>query len=318
MAKPVISQEKNNNNIVWERTGILFNVLATLGSLFIVLLTYGTLKVTKSTLIEMQNQNKLTQETLNEMQRQSNTMEYQGKLSNATLKEMQTQRIKSYEPELVIEPNVPIQFYARINERTIEIYTFNTETDTNHVGFIKDVPFGFYQRTEPNDCKIPLINIGLGVAKNINLRWSFDTIAFLNFYNDTLKLFDFIKSITTNNNKIYINDTRIDNTKVVTFIKFISSNEQDNSQSFTLPEIYIKLWSLMEFCSVHSVGTDKMKYTFNHYRPPLYLSIDYMDVNNKKYYKKFKIIINKIAPYTMYSGFNLLINNGYLTFLEMK
>lgn len=302
-------------------------------SLSLIWFTYSSLNVmkeqnelTRGTLEEMKKQSSLTDSSLRQMTIQSEAMQKQSQITDLTLKEMQLQRIKAYEPDLVINTTIPFGIYADFGSSAdglidLETYSFNDIADTNHIGKVKS-GLGFWTKDYDvsNDCQIPLTNIGLGNAINVRLRWNFDTLRIIHYYNDSLREnVPGIKNIAVDRKYgININNQHVNSLSDITYFKYVYSTAKNNFQIIKIPEVYLKLWVLGEYSKFIYIES-KIRNCPTCWRdlsPPLYLRVTYSDVNGKDYEKNFKFSIDR-APYTMASGEYFYFENASLTVREV-
>lgn len=228
-------------------------------------------------------------------------------LTRATLIEIQKQRITANQPELVIDTEVPFGLYFRLEFdadtfRGIIIYSYNTKIDSNHF-YLKSVDDWYIKRYNlGNDFKFNLINVGLGVAKNINLTWSFDTVLIQQYYNDTFKIFVGIDKILKRGHKIgfvsFNNIVEIHNWDKNLPIKYILPSVGDNNiKEIKMPEVYTQLWAFIELCKLHYDSEVSSIHWSDDIFPPLLLNMTYEDINGVTYCKTYKIKINKGFTY---------------------
>lgn len=150
---------------------------------------------------------------------------------------------------------------------------------------------------ESNSFVFNLTNIGLGVAKNISLLWSFDTLKVIKIFNDNkpIPYLDSIKFENSNflffdkeNKNNYSEFSHLLDNKINYVLPINNSNETVNCK---LPYLYLKLYSCYEilsnFIQLKSELTKQIKGEF----PPLHLKITYNDIGNNRYAKNYVINI---------------------------
>lgn len=274
-----------------------------------------------------------------------------------TLAEIRQQRIIGNKPELTIIPRVPINILAKIELKEytstgdssihqikkgtkmdifkgITTYTFNDKINTDHIkvndslsrksfNFMRLKDWKFLNYNQLNDFQFSVYNIGNGVAKNVNLQWSFDTIKMEQEFHEKADNSIIYKGMIHSRGQIFI-ATPKDTVKLLSndikdIKAFILSGDKDrNKMEFKIPETYIKLWSLrvaiiyfsnsMMYQSIIMSPTimkdHEGLYPFHNIDenleslwPWLYLKVTYMDINENHYEKKFKIIIDEGLAY---------------------
>ncbi len=258
-------------------------------------------------------------------------------LTYCTLKEIQKQRIQVYLPELIIDNEFAFGMLAKIDYQSyywgdiltnrqkrerenadtvtknpyLIFYTSNNEIDTNHIKVKNIFDWSLTGGIHYNSFSFRLSNIGLGVAKNIKLDWSFDTLKVKKHY-DTIQNIKGVREIVFYSKNVFLRtdkgvDIKLDDkyyNEDITFIKYLISaeNEDKNSIEIKLPIIYLNIWSFLHISNDnyfnYFVNPNFSIEEFEFYRthleefyPPLLLKISYLDINNIEYTKKYKITI---------------------------
>lgn len=196
-----------------------------------------------------------------------------------TLLEMQLERIETYKPYIVLE--------AGTGGST---YTINEGINSEHQYAIFSTNY-----SNPNlsgDVKIPIKNIGVGVAKNLKMTFTIDFKAnserYFQFEN---KYFSFSLEKYKSNNTIEVDNRYMTNNTFLSSPDIHIPDEQVYYQSFILPNnqetLYVKLpidyLSAVRHYIVYSHDIDV---------PPLYLTISYEDVQGIKYSQNFLLSLS--------------------------
>jgi hypothetical protein len=162
-----------------------------------------------------------------------------------------------------------------------------------------------------------LINVGLGIAKNISFSWSFDTINCIKIINSYLKYFKFYESpkcyleaIDIKNNYISLSGVRLNNnvftnikeSTVVTFyheeFKFLLPYSTSSEiQELRLPYVFLKSYSIYKFMK-ERFNPKQDTWGIEHKFPELILTLKYSDMVNEfisqQYRVSFEVLQNII------------------------
>jgi hypothetical protein len=152
-----------------------------------------------------------------------------------------------------------------------------------------------YDDKQPEKFSLPIYNIGLGTAKNIKIKWDFNE----DFLQQTVLLdkdndFFLENSIKQNGDKTLeikggqFNSLIRLNADLIQEIDFILPYKSDNDASAVLqiPYSIDKLFGIyVELCVKHKKLDELLKQNFS-------FDVDFKDVHNKKYTKRFNVKYN--------------------------
>jgi hypothetical protein len=186
-----------------------------------------------------------------------------------TLFELRTQRKQSYIPDLII-PDV--------------VFNYSNEFSN----YIK-----IWKMDNDEELSLKILNIGLGVAKDIHVEWEYDIY-------DTIKNFYLLSSTTkgdihvdtASNRLVYVeNGELLSNTSLSVdnqHINFLLPNNKNNEMhDLHLPNSYITIaTAIYKNAKIGEVFDLK---AFDGMISPLTLSIRYKDVGGNNIIKKFKV-----------------------------
>lgn len=196
-----------------------------------------------------------------------------------TLLEMQTERIQTYKPFIVLE--------TATGGCTFQI---NEDENASH-------QFAVFSRnlsdvSMSGDVKIPIKNIGVGVANNLEMVFSID------FSANSKRYFQFEKEYPAfsledfrGHNEIAVDRRYMESNSFLSSRDLDATNERLHYQSFILPNnqetLYVRLpvdyLSAIQQYIAFSQDIDV---------PPLYLTVKYEDVQGVRYSQKFFIAIS--------------------------
>ena len=230
-----------------------------------------------------------------------------------TLREIRTQRIKTSQPELRLIPQ-PLNIICRIDNLTMDKYepdfdllTYNKELDSSVIEFFhnpithKKTNHWYTLWDQGNQFKMPVYNIGQGMAIDVKVEYELDTIYFLNFFNKYKAL--------NNQDSIFIKDKcfYFTNKNQINFIfefnkpyefPFISMLSQTkDTAKITIPAAYFKLIGIRHtliYCYTSDFSKTKKKYPdldkFGLITdfPPFYVILKYSDINGVNYIRRFE------------------------------
>ncbi|MFW6272846.1 MAG: hypothetical protein ACOC2U_03605 [bacterium] len=203
-----------------------------------------------------------------------------------TVREIKKQREHSYQPDLDI---------ANFN-----VYVYRYDNDEEDEDYNKNLIFLFYSKQKLNDdtkidgyneLVLDVNNIGFGAAKTINWKWDFDFVAVKKLLNLSENEFKLEKEKDELN--IEIPDLRIgwayylveeNETDYINFILPYSIENRENT--FRLPNYFIDLFWLYK-----SKGVVSKTYDSDENFPPLKLTMTYLNIDGKKFEKRFNIYL---------------------------
>lgn len=196
-----------------------------------------------------------------------------------TLLEMQTERIQAYKPFIVLEAGTGGCTFE-LNEEENSQYQFAVFA-TNY----SDLSLS-------GDVKIPIKNIGVGVANKLEMVFTIDFSAnskrFFQF-EDEYRAFNLDRY--KDNNKIVVDRRYMEENSFLNAPDVDVADEQLYYQSFILPNnqetLYVKL-PVDYLAAVRHY----MAYSHEIDVPPLYLTINYEDVQGVRYSQKFYLALS--------------------------
>lgn len=232
-----------------------------------------------------------------------------GLVSVVTLYYLYSQYKASLKPDIIINDANAAMIAERYNTNGYIHYLFENDSIDRRKLILNANTSGSNYIISPvaeyNSFVFNLTNVGLGVAKNIELSWSFDTLEVINVFNDNIPV-PYLDSIRMENSnfiffdkegKNYYNEfTDTLDGKINYILPISSSNEITNSK---LPYLYLRLYScyaiLSHFIKANSPLTKGIKGEFPH----LHLRVSYYDIGNSVYNKHYSIsIINGNGSYS--------------------
>ena len=198
-----------------------------------------------------------------------------------TLLEMVKQRRATYKPDIVV---FPISRFAYIGDSGFPDIWLD-----NRVEKIEDEDL----TSQRSFFQLPIYNLGLGAARDVECKWSFDLEEFIGNVNE-IKNYSPIKfEISIDENNFLFVDfppkiksyTNIASDINIDFI--LPSSIEKEETNILFPSTYIRLVQLYTLCEIsHSIsdGLDFPKFQF----PELELSIKFKDIGGSRHSKKFK------------------------------
>jgi hypothetical protein len=181
------------------------------------------------------------------------------------------------------------------NEGPTYFLTSNISKDSSDLNYpkqINPIPIvPFYHR---NNFQFHLVNVGLGVAKNLSLTWSYDTIGYreiLNHFKPLTKnsyyyhiLKELVRS-TWDTSDHNLDAILPDNDNFLFLLPYSSSKEK---LSCELPNYFLLLCSVNEL-----IGNQIFLENKFHYKPgktpEVFLTITYSDITNNPFKEKYRI-----------------------------
>ncbi|MBI2004454.1 hypothetical protein HYS72_03255 [Candidatus Pacearchaeota archaeon] len=202
-----------------------------------------------------------------------------------TLFEMRNQRKSMYMPELLIKNHA---FKIRKKKDLKFSWEFNIPSSSNFL--------------------LSITNVGFGIAKNINLGYSYDVDKFVRLIRelDTRNLFNLKKEdawIKLEGNKL----KSLINLKCLAYFDNFLKNNED--MKISLPYSYQQLFSIMVFLSLQSSSENFSKYI--NMIPKLKLKINYQDIGERKITKKY-VLNMKMFMFDKSSNENYIMCEGLL------
>ena len=214
-----------------------------------------------------------------------------------TLLEMQTERVQAYKPFIVLGTGT--------GGCTFEIND-GDNSDRQYAIFCSN----YSDETLSGDVAIPIKNIGVGVAKNVQMKFSIDYHANTNSYlwfENHYPAFS-LKEYANRNERI-VDQHYMEQNTFLDACDIDTSDRQLHYQSFILPN---NQETLLLRLPVDYLSAVRHYFSFCHRIdvPPLYLMISYEDVQGVKYTQKFLLSLsmqfvskNESDEYTLYYSF---------------
>jgi|JI10StandDraft_1071094.scaffolds.fasta_scaffold02892_13 hypothetical protein len=144
-----------------------------------------------------------------------------------------------------------------------------------------------------------LTNVGLGVAKNVTLSWSFDSLEVVRLFNDNLPVpyLDSVKlekSVFTffdreGENYYYKNMPPFNDT--VNYILPVNNSKEVISSK--LPNLYLSLYSCYSILKNYNQSNSHLSKEIDGDFPLLHLTVSYFDIANNPYTKHYSIKIEE-------------------------
>lgn len=224
-----------------------------------------------------------------------------GVVSAITLYYLYSQYKTSLKPDIIINDANAAMIVERYNTNGYIHYCFaNDSIDRRQLiykAYTSGSTYIISPAAEYNSFVFNLTNVGLGVAKNIELSWSFDTLAVIKVFNDHMPV-PYLDSIKAENSsfiffdkegKNYYHELIDPRDSKINYIIPINSSAQTASSK--LPYLYLRLYScfaiLSNFIQTNSTLTKEIKGEF----PPLHLRVTYYDISNNIYHRHYLISI---------------------------
>lgn len=202
-----------------------------------------------------------------------------------TLNEIKKQRQSSYRPEVFIETSNFTIHVKKINNKIEDLIWSDAQQKNDQIS---------------SHCyNLHCHNLGLGAAKNVKIKFSFDIQSFIKKIN---ALNDSYNVLNIKNNNIFSTynfiekefeyniaiNRQLDNNKSINFILPVSYSNKINS--FMIPKQYSLLYSFYFYLISY---TDKSKTDFD--IPQLFIELEYQDIYNDNHKKNFAIEFNMIS-----------------------
>lgn len=191
-----------------------------------------------------------------------------------SIREIKKQREASYRPELYLGPkNVWVYF-----------------KETNHSDFILSENKHSDKATNFSDFKLDIYNLGMGAAKAIDFEWDFDRKKILKMFVSVdqrgyCQIEDRDSSVELKIPSLRFNTTimmgGLRNTFDTNFI--LPSNLDLSPTELNTPHLYDLLYVVYNCCLIYNSDLEIQIGDF----PPLVLKVNYLDVENNKFEKKF-------------------------------
>lgn len=204
-----------------------------------------------------------------------------------TLLEMQMERVQAYKPFIVLETGTGGCTFE-INEGSNSQNQFAV-FDTN-----------YSDASLSGDVKIPIKNIGMGVANKLELVFTIDFSANTQRYflfEDKYQAFNL--EDYKDNNEIIVDRRYMETNTFLNAPDIDVSEEQLHYQSFILPDNQETLYVRLPVDYLAAIR-HYMAYSHDIDVPPLYLTVKYEDIQGVKYSQKFYLALS--ARYTINKG----------------
>jgi len=197
----------------------------------------------------------------------------------------------SFKPEIIVNDENMLLLIEKYKNNYVNFYSSNGDLDTTCFFYYKGGNvFLIHPEIRTNSFNFKLVNIGLGVAKNISITWSFDTLVFVKIVNNNKP--PFLQSIALNDKRIivyckpdtnYYWDVPIDN-KFGFLLPYASSKDM---QSCHLPRLYFLAYTLYQTASGYFDTTGYKKFLEDF--PALKMTINYTDIVDRHFTRSYKI-----------------------------
>lgn len=215
----------------------------------------------------------------------------------ATLLEMQMERIQAYKPFIVLETGTGG-------------CTFTINEESNSQNQFAIFATNYSDASLSGDVKIPIKNIGMGVANKLEMVFTIDFFANTQrFFLFEDKYYAFNLEDYKDNNEIIVDRRYMETNTFLNDPEIDISEEQLHYQSFILPNNQETLYVKLPVDYLTAIR-HYMAYSHNIDVPPLYLTIKYEDIQGVKYSQKFYFglsarytINNSTKKYELYYTF---------------
>lgn len=201
-----------------------------------------------------------------------------------TLLEMQMERVQAYKPFIVLETGTGG-------------CTFEINEGSNSQNQFAVFATNYSDASLSGDVKIPIKNIGMGVANKLEMIFTID------FSANTQRFFLFEDEYQSfnlddykDNNEIVVDRRYMETNTFLSAPDIDVSEEQLHYQSFILPNNQETLYVRLPVDYLVAVR-HYMAYSHNIDVPPLYLTVKYEDIQGVKYSQKFYLALS--ARYTI-------------------
>jgi hypothetical protein len=201
-----------------------------------------------------------------------------------TVKQVSKQREFSYRPEIAISKVIFNCGKNSITEGKIPD-TWLKESDSKEV-------YNYF-----NDFSIPLKNVGLGAAKNIEIFWSFaieELVAIINTQTQKLLIpayFEYNgKSLLLKSEGMGESVSMWNNQKIANIDFILPASVEKAATELILPHAYIQLVSALIYFKSKSENLDFLKNV-----PCLQLRIKYSDIGRRQHEVKYNIFTSIVA-----------------------
>ena len=213
-----------------------------------------------------------------------------------TLTHLIKQHKTAIKPEIVINDEEIHFFMKRYSSDTtfgfIDSYTTNKEIDTLILSNYKSSnQWKILPSRNQNSFRFELINIGLGTAKSIKLKWSFDTIRISKIYSN-YKLFNMLDTVIINRNSICLcekHDTicywEFEKYDEINFILTYQNNKA--IIKLPIPVMYLKALLFNKIIEIQSLVQNHKWLEIGF--PHLNLELSYKDISNNLFQKHWEI-----------------------------
>lgn len=239
-----------------------------------------------------------------------------------TLTHLMRQHKTAIKPDIVINDKEINFFMKRYTSDTtfgfINIYTTNKEIDTLILSNYKSSSqWKILPSHNQNSFRFELINIGLGTAKSIKLKWSFDTIRISQIYSN-YKLFNMLDTIIINRNSICLCEKH----DTICYFEFEKYDEinfilpyQNNKSIIELPipVMYLKALLFNKIIEIQS-SVQNNKWLETEF-PQLNLELSYKDISNNLFQKHWEVTFKRKSFVGNSNKFHWICN---VNFKEIK
>ena len=209
-----------------------------------------------------------------------------------TLFEMVKQRKATYKPDIVISNN--------------SVYVYISQSGFPDIWLEERIAKGdIFETSEPNlKFQLPIYNLGLGAARDIEIEWKYDHANFIKAVNQistyspkkfnlSMTDYDFLLFEIPGKYRSYINlEGELINKK--NFL--LPYSMEDKSESISLPQGFMLLVSVYALCDISKCLKERSHFPkFD--IPQIDLSIKYNDIGGSTHSKtfKFKLLLGEVS-----------------------
>ena len=215
-----------------------------------------------------------------------------------TLTEVKKQRLSLYKPEILLKTFLVTISKSPLVKESGELLYYKVSNFNDYSNNYNDIQFEVFP-------KYKVENLGLGIAKNITCKWSFDVKAAIKEIEKIMPnnlSFDYHKDLNlyflqNNLNEEFHYSSNADIHKQN--IDYISPIKiQQHFHFHSIPDIIIFthiLFLLLKNDLIEETGKDFHIFSFDKYKfPEPTLHIEYRDLNNKKHSNKFNFKLDAV------------------------
>lgn len=241
----------------------------------------------------------------------------------ATIHYINKQNQLSIKPEILINDENMIFLIEKYENNYVNLYTSNTTIDTTCFFYYKGGNvFLIHPDIRTNSFRFHLVNVGLGVAKNISLSWSIDTTSFLKIINKNKV--PFITSVISKDRRIIVNNKKDTNyywdiPERNAYRYLLPYSESKEVADCKLPLLFLKMYTIFEvvdgYMKMDTNTMDGIKEEF----PDLILKIAYSDITENDFTQTYKVKLEDGSSAYAYDskGWKGMLNK-YVVFKKEK